>query len=68
MDALDAILDASSKPPHCWDTNSFYFCHTSSSFAGNNKLVAVEDSIDVSNIIYIIYNSLYSFTHIYIYV
>ncbi len=34
-------------------------CVTSSSFAGNDELVAVEDSIDVGNVLYISYDRLY---------
>ncbi len=34
-------------------------CITSSSFAGNDELVAVEDSIDVGNVLWIFYDCLY---------
>ncbi len=34
-------------------------CITSSSFAGNDELVAVEDSIDVGNVLWIFYDSLW---------
>ncbi len=36
-------------------------CETSSSFAGNDELVAMEDSIDVGYVLYIIYDRLSHF-------
>ena len=35
---------------------------TSSSFAGNDDLVAVEDSIDVGNVLWMFYNCLSAIT------
>ena len=36
-------------------------CVTSSSFAGNDELVAVEDSTDVGNVLWMFYDCLYKF-------
>ncbi len=34
-----------------WGMHPVLYCVTSSSFAGNDELVAVEDSIDVGNVL-----------------
>ena len=45
---------------HSAETLIHCTCVRSSSFGGNDGLVAVEDSIDVGNVVYIIYDSLWS--------
>ncbi len=43
---------------HCAATLIHCTCITSSSFAGNDELVTVEDSIDVGNVLWIFYDCL----------
>ncbi len=42
----------------CSSAVVFWECITSSSFAGNDELVAVEDSIDVGNVLWMFFDCL----------
>ncbi len=55
--------------PHLWKSPLQPFQPTQQShcFAGNDELVAVEDSIDMGNVLHIIYDSLFSTADVYMY-
>ncbi len=53
MKATNAVISACTTVIHCETTAALFHCTcgTSSSFAGNDELVAVDDFINVGNVL-----------------